>query len=240
MTFTPLNKMRYPERIAKTIQMRILNGKNKCGERLPSELVLAGEFDVSRSVIREAMRILDGLGLIKIKKGPKGGIFVSDGYHKPLSNSLRGLLDSGQVSIEHIFMVRLLMEPNVAAEAARNAMEEDVRELRAILEESEKHMDDAVLMQANRGQFHILLAKASGNPIMEMFMQSLIELLREYFYDFKSVEFEREAIASHKKILMAIQNRNADKARDLMAGDILKIKDLVRKMDKRTISDIEI
>jgi DNA-binding FadR family transcriptional regulator len=131
-------------------------------------------------------------------------------------------------------MVRLLIEPNVAAEAALNATEEDMQELHAILEESEKQMDDAVLMQANRGQFHILLAKASGNPIMEMFMQSLIELLREYFYDFKSVDFERQAIASHKEILMAIRNRDADKARDLMACDILKIKDLVSNMDKNT------
>ena len=88
MTFAPLNKMRYSERIAKTIQMRILNGQLGYDERLPAEIVLAAEFDVSRSVVREAMRILDGLGLIKIKKGPKGGIFVSDGYHKPLIDSV--------------------------------------------------------------------------------------------------------------------------------------------------------
>jgi len=234
MTFTPLNKMRYPEKIAKAIQMRILNGQLRTGERLPAELVLAGEFDVSRSVVREAMRILDGLGLIKIKKGPKGGIFVSDGYHKPLSDSLRGLLDSGRVSVENIFMVRLLIEPNVAAEAALNATPADMQDLDAILREAEKHRDDAVLMQANRGQFHILLARASGNPILEIFMQSLIELLREYFYDFKSVDFERQAIASHNEILAAIRNRDADRARDLMSADILKIKELVRDSDNNT------
>ena len=231
MTFRPLNKMRYPEKIAKTIQMGILNGKFKYGERLPAENVLAGEFDVSRSVVREAMRILDGLGLITIKKGPKGGIFVSNGYHKPLSDSLRGLLDSGRVSVENIFMVRLLIEPNVAAQAALNATREHMQELHAILKKSEQQMDDAVAMQAYRGQFHVLLARASGNPILEIFTQSLIELLREYFYDFKSVDFERHAIASHKEILVAIRERDADKARDLMTDDILKIKELVRGMD---------
>ena len=235
MTFRPLNKMRYPEKIAKTIQMRILNGQLSYGERLPAEIVLAGEFDVSRSVVREAMRILDGLGLIKIKKGPKGGIFVSDGFHKPFSDSLRGLLDSGRVSVENIFMVRLLIEPNVASEAARNATQADMQELQSILQESEQHMDDAVFMQANRGQFHVLLAKASGNPILEIFMQSLIELLREYFYDFKSVDFERHAIATHREILTAIRNRDADKARDLMTDDILKIKSLVKNMDNNAI-----
>ena len=232
MPFSPLDKMRYPERIAREIQMRILNYDLQIGERLPSELELAGEFEVSRSVIREAMRILDGLGLIVVKKGPKGGIFVSNVYHKPLSNSLRGLVDSGQVSVDHIFMVRLLIEPNVAAEAAVHASEEDVNDLRTILEESEKNIDDPVFLSANRGKFHIYLAKATGNPVMEMFMHSLIELLREYFYEFKCVEFEQKAIQSHYLILEAVEKRQPEQAHQLMTDDIREIKGLVSQLDK--------
>jgi len=232
MAFTPLNKMRYPERVARAIQMRILNQDIATGHRLPSELDLAGEFDVSRSVVREAMRILDGLGLIVIKKGPKGGIFVSDGYHKPLSNSLRGLVDSGKVSVENIFIVRLLIEPNVAAEAALHADEADLDQLEALLEASRARRDDAAFLGANRGKFHIRLAKATGNPVLEMFTRSLIELLREYFYDFKCIEFEQRAIDSHYQILNAIRNRDPDRARDLMAADISEIKGLVKGMDK--------
>jgi len=232
MAFTPLNKMRYPERVARAIQMRILNQDIATGHRLPSELDLAGEFDVSRSVVREAMRILDGLGLIVIKKGPKGGIFVSDGYHKPLSNSLRGLVDSGKVSVENIFIVRLLIEPNVAAEAALHADEADLDQLEALLEASRARWDDAAFLGANRGKFHIRLAKATGNPVLEMFTRSLIELLREYFYDFKCIEFEQRAIDSHYQILNAIRNRDPDRARDLMAADISEIKGLVKGMDK--------
>lgn len=235
MPFTPLDKLRYPERIAREIQMRILNHDLQIGERLPSELELAGEFEVSRSVIREAMRILDGLGLIVVKKGPKGGIFVSNVYHKPLSNSLRGLVDSGQVSVDHIFMVRLLIEPNVAAEAAVHASKEDVNDLWMILEESEKNIDDPVFLSANRGKFHICLAKATGNPVMEMFMHSLIELLREYFYEFKCVEFEQKAIQSHYRILEAVKNRQSEQARQLMADDIMEIKGLVSTLDKRNL-----
>lgn len=232
MVFPPLEKMTYPERIAREIQMRILNHERQIGERLPSELELAGEFEVSRSVIREAMRILEGLGLIVVKKGPKGGIFISNVYHKPLSNSLRGLVDSGRVSVEHIFMVRLLIEPNVAAEAAVHAGDADVKELRAILQESEKNIDDPVFLSANRGKFHIYLAKATGNPVLEMFMHSLIELLREYFYEFKCVEFEQKAIHSHFRILEAVEHHQAEKAHKLMTNDIMEIKGLVRTLDK--------
>lgn len=232
MPFLPLDKLRYPERIAREIQMRILSHDLGIGERLPSELELAGEFEVSRSVIREAMRILDGLGLILVKKGPKGGLFVSDVYHKPLSNSLRGLVESRQVSVDHIFMVRLLIEPNVAAEAAVHASGDDVTYLRTILEESEKNIDDPVFLSANRGKFHIYLAEATGNPVLEMFMHSLIEVLREYFYEFKCVEFEQKAIRSHYRILEAVKNRQPEQARQLMTDDIMEIKGLVKTMDK--------
>ena len=232
MSFAPLNKMTFPERIAREIQMQILNGELTCGTRLPAEIELASKFSVSRTVIREAVRILSGLGLVEIKKGSAGGIFITNGYHKPLSDSLRGLVDSGRVSVDHIFMVRLLIEPNVAAEAARFAAEEDIEALRALLQESEQKVDDAVFLGANRGRFHIRLAQATGNPVLEMFMQSLIELLREYFYDFNCIEFEQYAVKSHWKILEAVQNRQPETARDMMAADILKIKSLVRDMDK--------
>ena len=182
MPFAPLKKMTYPERIARKIQMRILTGDLAFGERLPAELDLAGEFGVSRSVVRESMRILAGLGLVNVKKGPAGGIFISDGFHIPLSNSLRGLVDSGRVSVDHIFMVRLLIEPNVAAEAARHAQQTDVDDLRQILQCSEEKIDDAAYLGANRGKFHIRLAKATGR------MDELGAFLKDRAHDNKKTK----------------------------------------------------
>ncbi len=230
--FNPVDKMRYSDRIAQEVQSHILGGGLKRGDRLPSELDLAKKFQVSRSVIREAMRTLDGLGLITIKKGPGGGIFVHNGYHKPLSSSLQGLVDSGQVSVDHIMNVRLMIEPGVAAEAARKATDVDIKILSNLIEESEKCSDDAECMQANRGRFHVHLATATDNRVLEMFMQSLIELLREYFRDFKVIEFERHAIESQKQILEAIKTGDSEKARRHMENFILEIWSLVKDLDK--------
>lgn len=225
--FSPLEKMRFSEKIALDIQERIFKDELKRGDRLPTELALAGEFQVSRTVIREAMRILESLGLVTIKKGSQGGIFVNDGFHKPLSKSLKGQVDSGRISVDNIIKVRLLLEPFVAAEAAVNADQNDIEELGELLIESAENMDDPVFMQANRGKFHIRLARASGNPVLEMFMNSLIELLREYFFDFKDVNFERCAIESHRQIIAAVQQRDPSEARKVMERDILEIKQLV-------------
>jgi len=228
MIFNPLEKKTYSEKIANQIQARILTGELRKGEKLPSEMEMAENFQVSRSVVREAMRILEGLGLISVKKGPKGGIFAANGYHKPLSNSLKGLVDSGQVTKDNINKVRMLLEPFVASEAAIHADDDDIKTLEALLNASRKKMNDAGFLQANRGKFHIHLATASKNPVIEMFMKSLIELLREYFIDFKDVEFEKRAIISHEKILKAIIHRSPEHAKRLMEKDIMEIKALSR------------
>ena len=94
---------RLSETVVNEIKRKILNGTYQKGERLLSELELAKDHEVSRSVIRESLRLLEGLGLVVIKKGPRGGIFVSEGYHKPISDSLKGLVDADKVSAENEF-----------------------------------------------------------------------------------------------------------------------------------------
>ncbi|HOP87005.1 MAG TPA: GntR family transcriptional regulator, partial [Syntrophorhabdaceae bacterium] len=83
--FEPFKKKRYSEQIASLIQKKIIKEDILVGSRLPTERQLAEDLNVSRAVVREALRILDSLGHIQIKKGPKGGIFVSNVYHKPIS-----------------------------------------------------------------------------------------------------------------------------------------------------------
>jgi DNA-binding FadR family transcriptional regulator len=225
--------MRFSEQITQELQARILKEEVHLGERLPSEIELAKEFQVSRTVIRESMRQLETLGLVRIKKGPKGGIFANDDFDKPLSTSLKGLLEFGQVTPDNIFAIRLLVEPFSTAEAAKWATDMDMSILRSLLEKSEKKFDDVEYLQNNRGKFHVQLAKASGNPILAMFMNSLIEIFREYLVDFKDLKFEQQAVLSHWKILEAIQSRNPEEARRIMEHDILEMQDIYLSYKKK-------
>lgn len=232
MKFKPLDKSRFSEQIAQLLQQRIYEETLAAGERLLSEKDMAEEFQVSRTVVREAMRILEGRGLITIKKGPHGGIFVTHGFHKPLSDSLKGLVASGQVAVDHIFEFRLLLGPHVAYEAARRANKEDVEALEALLDKAENNLDDALALRTNRGQFHLRMTKALGNPVLEMVMKSLIELIRAYFHGFQDLNFEKWAITIQRRIVRAIAERRPDEARRLMTTYLEDLKRLLQEWAK--------
>lgn len=221
--------IRLSEKIVTDVKTRIFSGGYKKGERLPAELDLAKEHDVSRSVIRESLRNLESLGLVTIKKGPKGGIFVSKSYHKPISDSLQGLVDAGQVSEDNIFDIRLILETHATAQAAVYADEKDIEHLKSLLKVPPDKQKDAQWLQANRSKFHLCLAKASKNPVLEVLMNGLILLLRKYFKDFHDIGFEQQSLINHKKILEHIENKDPEKARQLMEEYIIGMRDFLRQ-----------
>jgi GntR family transcriptional repressor for pyruvate dehydrogenase complex len=222
--FEPLEKKRYSETIAHMIQERILTENLASGSRLPAERQLAAELGVSRSVVREAIRMLDGAGYVSIKKGPRGGIFVSQVYHKPISDSLKSLAAHGQITVDHLFDVRLKIEPFMAQEAARHATTEDVERMRDLMTEAGQCLDDAATLKQRNIMFHILLAEASGNPVLVMFMKSIAEILNEVAYKFLDLSCERVFFKTHSRILKVVADRRADEVMKLVRDDILDVR----------------
>ncbi|MBW1723650.1 MAG: FadR family transcriptional regulator [Deltaproteobacteria bacterium] len=230
--FRPLKKRRYSDQIAEMIQERIFNQHLKIGTNLPSEQELAQEFQVSRSVVREALRILEISGLVKIKKGPAGGIFVSNGYRRPIRKSLKYMVASGEVTIEHLFDVRLLIEPHVAGEAALHASREDLEKLEALFKECEAHQNDPVLLKKNNLNFHLLLAGASGNPLFSILLEAVFELLIESTLDFFDLALERHFYRVHQKIFEVISRKEPEEAARLIKEDILDVMEKIRSHKK--------
>ena len=222
--FRPLEKKRYFEQIAEMIQNRILKDRLEIGTSLPTEKELALEFQVSRSVVREALRILEISGLVNVKKGPSGGIFVSHVYHKPIKRSLNNLITSGEVTIDHLFDVRLLIEPRIAMEAALHAKDKDLRRLRDLITDSSHHLDDPGHLKRNNLNFHLLLAKASGNPVLSILLESVFEILVELSFDFLDLSLEKHFFQVHKKILQVIEKKRPEDARRLIEEDIQDVR----------------
>lgn len=225
--FGPLEKKRYSEQVADLIQGKILGDNLEIGTGLPSEKDLAGEFQVSRSVIREALRILESSGLIITKKGPTGGIFVADTYHKPITNSIHNLITSGRVTIDHLFDVRLLIEPHIAMEAALHARDKDMQRLRELIEDSSRHADDPLHLKKNNLKFHLMLAKASGNPVLSLLLESVFELLVKLTLDFLDLSLERHFFQSHEHIFQVIAQKEPENAKMLIREDILDTKEKI-------------
>ena len=231
--FKPLKKKKYYDQIAEQIQGVIIKQHLKFGAGLPSELELAQEFQVSRSVIREALRILEISGLVDIKKGPSGGIFVANGYHKPIKKSFNNMVASGEVNLDHLFDVRMLIEPYIAMEVALHADDEDIIKIQDLINDSSLHLDNPLYLKKNNLNFHLLLAKASGNPILSILMESIFEILIDLSLDFLDLSQERHFFQAHKKICEVIVQRRPEEAKKLIEEDIKDIRDRLKRLKEQ-------
>ena len=230
--FRPLKKKRFSDQIADLIQKKILEENLAVGTGLPSEIEMAQEFQVSRSVIREALRILEITGLVRVKKGPTGGIFVSNVYHKPIKRSIHNLITSGNVTVDDLFDARLLLEPHIAEAAAKNASNEALKKFEALFEDSDSHYEDAVRLKQNNLEFHLLLARASGNPVLSIMLESVIELLIELSLDFTDLSLERKFLKIHKGIFKVLSKRNAAEVSRLIRKDIAVVRETLKAYKK--------
>ena len=230
--FRPLKKKRFSDQIAELIHKKIIEDKLAIGTSLPSEIEMAEEFQVSRSVIREALRILEITGLVRVKKGPTGGIFVSNIYHKPVKRSISNLITSGNVTIDDLFDARLLLEPHIAEEAAKHASNEALKKFQALFEDSDAHYDDAVRLKQNNLEFHLLLARASGNPVLSIMLESVIELLIELSFDFTDLALERKFLKIHKDIFKVLSQRKAAQVSRLIRKDIAVVRETLKAHKK--------
>jgi DNA-binding FadR family transcriptional regulator len=230
--FRPLNKKRFSDQIADLIQKKILEDSLEVGTNLPSEKAMADEFQVSRSVIREALRILEISGLVNIKKGPTGGIFVSNVYHAPIKRSLDNLITCGEVTVDHLYDARLLIEPHIAGQAALHAGDADLEKFRVLFEDSAAHFDDPVRLKQNNLEFHLLLARASGNPALAVMLESVFELLVERTQSYVDLALERKFFKIHKALFEVIKRRQAEEASRLVREDIMDVMETLKKFNK--------
>ena len=112
--FRQLPRRKAYEDVADQIRERIFSAAVKTGERLPTERDLAAQFGVSRVVVREAVRALEVSGLVDVKKGAKGGIFIAEDHQRPITDSIGNLLARGEARLKDLFEVRNLIEPYAA------------------------------------------------------------------------------------------------------------------------------
>jgi GntR family transcriptional repressor for pyruvate dehydrogenase complex len=226
--FRPLKKKRFSDQIADLIQHKIIEDNLAIGTGLPSEIEMAQEFQVSRSVVREALRILEISGLVTIKKGPAGGIFVSNGYYAPIKRSLNNLVSSGEVTVDHLFETRLLIEPHIAREATLNASEEDLDKFRALMDDSLACSDDPLRLKQNNLEFHLLLARASGNPVLAVMLESVFELLIERTMNFVDLALEKKFAKIHKDIFAVMLRRQPEETGRLIRKDIMDVMETLK------------
>lgn len=203
--------------VADQIIELIVDGKLNEGDRLPPERELCELFSVSRTVIREAISNLEARGLISSITG--SGSYVRSIQGDYVSNSL-GLYittNNQSVSINHLLEVRRVIETQVAHLAAIRANDSDIHALESIWEEMCKLIDNPVGFAEKDLEFHVLLARASGNPLFEIVLKSLTDVLLQSIYIGSELPGTAlEACECHRAVIDAIKNRDSTKATETM------------------------
>lgn len=209
--------LRPRQQVEESLRKAVLSGQLKPGERLPPETELARQFGVSRPTIREALSALGTQGLISKVPGAGGGSFVQTVDHKALGEvvreSMHNLLSLGSVNFDEVAMVRQYLEIPAARQAAKNRTEEDLEELREIIEEQRRRsVDDSDISELD-ARFHIAVARMSGNRILASLVYALHRESEPVEYLDLSPEVGRETFHQHQEIVRAIEVQDPDAAR---------------------------
>ena len=222
--FEPVKSQRISDEILRQIRDAVFSGKFQVGDRLPNERTLAEQFAASRTSVREALRALEQEGMIRVKKGINGGIFVSDLDHRLMSKPFQTLLQLRKVTMEHISEVRLIFEPAAARLAAERATPEDLRELEEVIEKMTEVIETGEPPSSHDLKFHKLIARAAGNPILEMISESMFEVASQVISELRpSIDVLSHVIECHKDVFEAIRERDGDRAFEVMTIHILDV-----------------
>ncbi len=204
-------------RVVNEIQRVIMSGQLEPGMKLLPERELADELGVSRTVIREAVRILVAKGLLETKPGV--GTIVrqvtSDQIVEPLSLLLRTQEEG--ISIEHLHQVRRMLEVEIAGLAAVQATPDDIEELTGILDNMETVLDIPEAFVTVDADFHRGLAKTTHNPFLIILLDSIRDLMQEVrLLATRHPDLRQKVMPDHRKILERVAANDPEGARQAM------------------------
>ena len=212
------NKESLSIKIANEIESAISSKKLKAGERLPSEFELCGQFGVSRTSVREALRMLSAKGLLSIEKGK--GVFVKKVTLETVTDPLQKFLDLsiGGSTVLEVVESRRTIEPGITRLAALKRTDEDIEQIREAITEMSSYQGDPAGLAKLDMNFHMAIAKATHNHLLPTVLKPIFKLMPEIKSKIiKDVPNSRDdANKWHLKILNAIIDKDAEKAYSTM------------------------
>lgn len=221
--------------IINQIREAILDGKLKPGDRLPTEKELVEQFQVSKHTLREALRALEFMGLLEIRKGAGGGPFVLEVDMETTRNSIINFLHFKNVSVQDLSAVRKIFEPHLARVAAEQVTPELISTLESFNQGCRKLLDNGKSLVGAREEidFHVHLAKVDGNQVLMLILDFVNNLLVHTKSDLKpGVEFCENVLAAHESILDKIRVGDGDGAAEAMLRHVCEVEEGLQSLEK--------
>jgi len=208
-------------KVAAAIGERIVSRSLREGERLPPETELARQFGVNRSTIREALRELESGGLVKRRPGSKL-MSVSRPQHDAIAEGVSRALVMHDVTFMEVWSALTILEPPIAEAAARARTVEDLANIIAATERFDDSNADTERAVHYAAEFFRQVGKATHNQVLGLAQEPLLQLLEpslRVMID-KVAQARSRISAAQKKLVEALQDRDAEGARTWMARHI--------------------
>src|ERR1700684_179499 len=213
------------EQIVQQIEDSIVKGDLKAGDQLPAERDLAQRFGVSRTAVREAVKALREKGLVEAYSGR--GTFITDGTTQAVRQSFDLMAKIGQPEgSTHLAELRAILEPEIAAMVATRIQEPELATLRdAVAAMYRAGKNPETYIEADL-DFHLALAEGAANPLILSLLDSIVGLLRQQrLRIFRVPGGPERGQIYHKRILDAIERRDAESAREAMRAHLCQGRD---------------
>jgi len=190
------------------------------GSKLPSELELARTMCVSRVSIREGIQHLVSLGILETRHGE--GTFVREFSGQVNFNALIPLLILDEIDILRVLEYRRIVEKGTAALAAERASDQDLVDMETVYDQMVQFQDNIAEFARADLEFHLVLAKATGNPVLIKVNNVLRSILEVSMENIVSVLGMQDGMHYHRLIIEAVRARNAEAAENIMQEHIVR------------------
>lgn len=212
--FSPIKSVKVYEQVIEQIKQMIIDGTLKKGDKLPSERELCEKLNVSRTSIREAMRVLEVMGLIECKQG--NGNFIKENLENNLFEtlSIMFMLERGNPS--DVIELRRVIEVETASLAAEKVTEDELEVMNTLVNDLRNLSDENERVKADKA-FHYEIAKASKNFLIVNIINAVSSLIDSYIKDARrKILVDKENVEvlakQHEDIYFALKERKPEKA----------------------------
>ncbi len=227
MNIEPIRRETVMDTVALRIKNLVSSGDLKSGDRLPPEPELARMLRVSRSSLREALKGLMFLGLLKARPGD--GTYVQSSLGRVLNQHFQWMILLREVQHLEVYELRRLIEPEAAALAARRATQADIDRMGKAIEVMHRDLYDGSLFHTHDIEFHEAFMQASGNVALQTTMQMLYHATTEArlrvlpLIDDMETHWRR-----HDRVFRSIRDRKPELAHKAVLDDLLYAEKLLR------------
>jgi GntR family transcriptional regulator, transcriptional repressor for pyruvate dehydrogenase complex len=228
--FSKVSMARASADVVTQIRAAMESGELQAGDRLPPERELAALLGVSRVTVRDALRILEANGLVVVRVGARGGAFVTAPEPVHISEQLTNMLMMSPVTAGDITEARMIFELGALELVCARATAEDLDALKEICDRSEEAVARGSFDVALSAEFHTRLARSAHNLAVELITEAFQEPMLRSLQRAKSIDphMGDPGVFEHRRIVAAIECRDADSAKTIMATHLGRTADRLR------------